>query len=133
MAPKDVKEDRKYTKDHEWAKLESGEVRIGITAFAVDQLGDVTLVSLDVGPGSQVKAAEPFGTIESVKTLSDLYAPISGTIVAVNSALEDKPELINEDCYGSGWMVVIKCDDEAAFEELMTSDAYLSHVDGLDH
>jgi len=133
MAPKDVKEDRNYTKDHEWAKLENGEVRVGIKAFAVDQLGDVTLVSLDLQPGTKVKAAEPFGTIESVKTISDLYAPLSGTIVAVNDALEDKPELVNEDCYGSGWMVVLKCDDEAAFAELMSSSAYLAHVEGLDH
>lgn len=133
MDSKDVKKDRKYTKDHEWAKLENGEVRVGITAFAVDQLGDVTLVSLDVEPGAKVSASEPFGTIESVKTLSDLYAPLSGEVVAVNEALVDKPELVNEDCYGAGWMVVIKLDENEALGGLMSSDDYVTHVEALDH
>ncbi len=81
---------------------------MGITAFAVDQLGDITLVNIDVKPGETVVAGKAFGTIESVKTLSDLYAPVSGKIVRVNSALEEKPELVNEDCWGDGWMVAIE-------------------------
>ena len=91
MSANDVKDDRKYTKDHEWAKREGSEVLIGITAFAVEQLGDITLVNIDVKPGDAVTANKNFGTIESVKTLSDLLAPISGKITRVNSELENKP------------------------------------------
>ncbi len=104
----DVKSDRKYTKDHEWAKQEGKEVLIGITAFAVEQLGDITLVNLDLKPGDSVAAHKGFGTIESVKTLSDLFAPISGKITRVNAELENKPELVNEDCWGKGWMIAIE-------------------------
>src|SRR5581483_10569915 len=107
-ATTDVKNDRRYTKDHEWAKEQQGDLVVGITAFAVDQLGDITLVNIDVKPGDTVTAGKAFGTIESVKTLSDLFAPVSGQIVKVNKTLEDKPELVNEDCWGEGWMVVIK-------------------------
>ena len=118
----DVKDDRRYTKDHEWALTKGGELVVGITAFAVDQLGDITLVNLDVKPGDVVTAGKAFGTIESVKTLSDLYAPISGKVVRVNKALEDKPELVNEDCWGEGWMVAIE--PAGAASELMDSAAY---------
>jgi glycine cleavage system H protein len=107
-AATDVKDDRRYTKDHEWAKDDQGDLVVGITAFAVDQLGDITLVNIDVKPGDTVTAGKAFGTIESVKTLSDLFAPVSGKIVKVNKTLEEKPELVNEDCWGEGWMVVIK-------------------------
>jgi glycine cleavage system H protein len=106
-AAKDVKDDRKYTREHEWARTDGSEVVVGITAFAVDQLGDITLVSIDVHEGDSVEASKPFGTIESVKTLSDLYAPISGRITRVNKALEETPELVNEDCWGKGWMISI--------------------------
>jgi glycine cleavage system H protein len=108
MGATDVKDDRRYTKDHEWAKDEQGDLVVGITAFAVDQLGDITLVNIDVKAGDTVTAGKAFGTIESVKTLSDLFAPVSGKVVRVNKVLEDKPELVNEDCWGEGWMVVIK-------------------------
>ncbi len=107
-AATDVKDDRRYTKDHEWAKDEQGELVVGITAFAVEQLGDITLVNVDVKVGDTVGAGKAFGTIESVKTLSDLYAPVNGTVVRVNKTLEEKPELVNEDCWGKGWMIVIK-------------------------
>jgi glycine cleavage system H protein len=107
-AATDVKDDRRYTKDHEWAKDDQGDLVVGITAFAVDQLGDITLVNIDVKPGDSVTAGKAFGTIESVKTLSDLFAPVSGKVVKVNKTLEEKPELVNEDCWGEGWMVVIK-------------------------
>lgn len=133
MDPKNVKADRKYTKDHEWAKLDDGEVQVGVTAFAVDQLGDVTLVSLDVGPGDTVRAGEAFGTIESVKTLSDLFAPVSGSVISVNEALESKPELVNEDCYGAGWMIRIKSEDDTQSEALLSHDQYTTFVAGLDH
>ncbi len=103
--------DRNYTKDHEWAQTTGpgGAVtRVGITAHAVEQLGDITLVTLDVKPGDLVTAGKVFGVIESVKTLSDLYAPMAGKIVAVNESLQNAPELVNEDCYGKGWMIDIE-------------------------
>lgn len=103
----DVKEDRRYTKDHEWALEQGGELLVGITSFAVDQLGDITLVNLDVKPGDTITAGKAFGTIESVKTLSDLFAPVTGKVVRVNPDLENKPEIINEDCWGKGWMIAV--------------------------
>jgi glycine cleavage system H protein len=133
-AAKDVKDDRKYTKDHEWAKVEGGEVVVGITAFAVDQLGDITLVSIDVQPGTQVDAGKAFGTIESVKTLSDLFAPISGKVTRVNAALEEKPELVNDDCWGEGWMVAIEPSEplEKA-QSLLDKAAYQRHLEESAH
>ena len=121
----------KYTKDHEWAKTSGGEVTIGITAFAVEQLGDITLVNLDVKVGDEVTEGKAFGTIESVKTLSDLFAPVSGKIVKINGELEQKPELVNEDCYGKGWMVVIATSGGA--EKLMDDAAYKKHVQESAH
>jgi glycine cleavage system H protein len=133
-AAKDVKDDRKYTKDHEWAKVEGGEVVVGITAFAVDQLGDITLVSIDVKPGTHVDAGKAFGTIESVKTLSDLFAPISGKVTRVNAALEEKPELVNDDCWGEGWMVAIEPSEplEKA-QSLLDKAAYQRHLEESAH
>jgi glycine cleavage system H protein len=115
-----------YTKDHEWAKLDGKRVTVGITAFAVEQLGDITLVSLDVKVGDRLEAGKAFGTIESVKTLSDLYAPVAGTVVAVNSALSDKPELVNEDCYGQAWMITLETD--APTSGLMDPAAYAAFL-----
>ncbi len=126
---KEVKPDRKYTKDHEWALSEGGELVIGITAFAVDALGDITLVSVDVKPGDHVEANKAFGTIESVKTLSDLYAPIDGKVVEVNNALDGSPELVNSDPYGEGWMFEVRVADAADVNALMDADAYRSSVD----
>ena len=117
----------RYTKDHEWAKTSGEEVTIGITAFAVEQLGDITLVNVDVKVGDSVTEGKAFGTIESVKTLSDLFAPVSGKVVKINSDLEQKPELVNEDCYGKGWMVVIQASAGAA-QKLMDESAYAAHV-----
>lgn len=130
MADIQVKADRRYTKDHEWAKAEGSEVRVGITAYAVDQLGDITLVNLDIKEGDTVTAGGAFGTIESVKTLSDLYAPISGKVVKVNAALDDKPESINDDCYAA-WMVAIEPDDAGALDQLMDAAAYEALVASL--
>jgi glycine cleavage system H protein len=131
MSAKEVKDDRKYTKDHEWAKTEGDEVLVGISAFAVDQLGDITLVSVDVAEGATVTAGDTFGTIESVKTLSDLYAPVSGTLTRINSALEDRPELINEDPWGDGWMIAIRPSDST--DGLMDAAAYAKHLEDSDH
>ena len=119
----------KYTKDHEWAKVEAAEVTVGITGFAVEQLGDITLVNLDVKVGDVVTAGKTFGTIESVKTLSDLYAPVSGKVVRVNADLAQKPELVNEDCYGKAWLVTIESTNAAELGALLEPAAYKAHVD----
>jgi glycine cleavage system H protein len=116
--------DRRYTKEHEWARAQGGEVAVGITAFAVEQLGDITLVNLDVKVGDTVEVGKPFGTIESVKTLSDLYAPLSGKVVRINEELAAKPELVNEDCYGKAWMVAIAPADASAIDQLMDAKSY---------
>jgi glycine cleavage system H protein len=115
--------DRKYTKDHEWALLSGDRVRFGITAFAVEQLGDITLVNLDVKPGDTVEAGKGFGTIESVKTLSDLFAPVGGKVVEVNGELASKPEAVNEDCY-EAWMIAVAPAAGAALDGLMDAKAY---------
>ena len=130
---KEVKDDRKYTKDHEWAQAEGNELVVGITAFAVDALGDITLVSLDVKVGDSVTAGKTFGTIESVKTLSDLFAPVSGKITRINAALENSPEVINEDPWGKGWMIAIAPDAGAAAGELMDAKSYADHLSNSDH
>jgi len=123
--------DRVYTKDHEWAKDEDGLVRVGITSYAVEQLGDVTLVDLpDVG--ADVQAQEQFGGIESVKTVSDLYAPVSGEVVEVNEELEDSPELVNEGPYAQGWLVVIKPNDPKELDRLMEAVPYEDYVGKLE-
>ena len=118
----------KYTKDHEWAKVEGKKVTVGITAFAVEQLGDITLVTIDAKPGDELTAGKGFGTIESVKTLSDLFAPISGKVLEVNKALDAAPESVNEDPYGKAWMIVIEAADSASVDALMDKDAYEKHV-----
>ena len=118
----------KYTKDHEWTKVDGNRVTVGITSFAVEQLGDITLVNLDVKVGDEIAAGKAFGTIESVKTLSDLFAPVSGKVVEINKDLDAKPELVNEDCYGKAWMVVIEAADTSAISALLDEKAYAEHV-----
>lgn len=118
----------KYTKDHEWVKVDGNRITVGITAFAVEQLGDVTLVTLDVKEGDQLTAGKAFGTIESVKTLSDLYAPVDGKVVEINGELDAKPELVNEDPYGNAWMLVIEASDASAIGQLMDAAGYAAHV-----
>jgi glycine cleavage system H protein len=120
----DVRSDRRYTKDHEWAKEDGGRVKVGVTAYAVDQLGDITLVNIDVRPGDTITAGKAFGTIESVKTLSDLFAPVSGRVERVNTDLENRPELVNEDCYEQGWMIVVTPSDEGEMDALLDASAY---------
>ena len=123
----------KYTKDHEWTKVDGKRVTVGITAFAVEQLGDITLVNFDVKVGDELTAGKAFGTIESVKTLSDLYAPISGKVVEINKELDAKPELVNEDAYGKGWMVVIEAAETKTLDELFDEKAYAEHVKASAH
>lgn len=122
----------KYTKDHEWAKTAGTEVTVGITAFAVEQLGDITLVNIDVKVGDEVSEGKTFGTIESVKTLSDLFAPVSGKITKINAALENAPELVNEDPYEKGWMVSIEA-SAGATDALLDDKAYEAHVKSESH
>jgi glycine cleavage system H protein len=124
MSANDVRSDRRYTKDHEWAKQDGETVLIGVTSFAVVQLGDITLVNLDVKPGDTVTAGKAFGTIESVKTLSDLFAPISGKVVRVNEKLENNPELVNEDCYEAAWMIAIEPSNPSELQALVEHEAY---------
>jgi glycine cleavage system H protein len=123
----------RYTKDHEWARAGAGELVVGITAFAVEQLGDITLVNLDVKPGDELTAGKPFGTIESVKTLSDLYAPVSGKVLRVNAELANKPELVNEDCYGKAWMIAIAPADAKTVESLMDAKGYGEYLKTAAH
>jgi glycine cleavage system H protein len=132
MASVNVPDGLRYTKDHEWAKNEGGKVRIGITAFAVEQLGDITLVELPK-KGTKVEAGKTFGTVESVKTLSDLFAPISGTVVDVNEALSSNPELVNEGAYDKGWMVVIEASDAKQLDALLDPAAYKKHLAESEH
>jgi glycine cleavage system H protein len=129
----DIKDDRRYTRDHEWALDSNGSVVVGITAFAVDQLGDVTLINWDVAAGDRVDHGQVFGTIESVKTLSDLFAPVAGTVEQVNAQLESAPESVNEDCWGKGWMIRIKPDDPKALATLLDAKSYGEHIASLDH
>jgi len=113
----------RYTKDHEWARIAGKEAVVGITRFAVEQLGDVTLVDLPK-VGTAVKQGQQMGTIESVKTVSDLFAPVSGSIAAVNTALADAPQKINEDPYAEGWMAKIALSDPGEAAQLLDADAY---------
>ncbi len=128
----EVPADLRYTKDHEWARP-GAEVAVGITAFAVEQLGDITLVNLDVKVGDTVAVGKAFGTIESVKTLSDLYAPVAGKVVKVNADLANKPERVNEDCYGKAWMLAIAPADAKAVEALMDAKAYGEYLKTAAH
>jgi glycine cleavage system H protein len=118
-----VPEDLRYSKDHEWARLEGDRVRVGITDYAQDALGDVVFIELPE-IGATVKLDESFSEVESTKSVSDVYAPLAGTIAEVNTDLGDAPERINEDPYGEGWICVIQPDDAAAHESLMDAAAY---------
>lgn len=119
--------DLRYTHDHEWLRVQGNTWRVGITQFAVDALGDITLVDLPK-EGDLVTKGQRFGTVESVKSVSDLYSPVSGRVVAVNAALKDAPEDVNAEPYGKGWMLEIEPDDKADLDDLMTADAYAQHV-----
>jgi glycine cleavage system H protein len=118
-----VPDDRRYTADHEWARLEDGNVRIGITDYAQDALGDVVFVQLP-DPGTTVEAGGSFSEVESTKSVSDIYAPLAGTVVTANTELTDAPQRINEDPYGDGWICVIEPSDPAAYQSLMDAEAY---------
>jgi len=123
-----------YTRDHEWATLTPTEVVVGITPFAVEQLGDITLVAIDVKPGDRVEAGKTFGTVESVKTVSDLFAPLSGTVVRVNPALDADPETVNRDCWDAAWMLAIQPSAlDAEKSQLLDAQAYAAHIEAQAH
>ena len=122
-------DDLRYTEDHEWAKQEGEQIRIGISDYARDQLGDIVFVELPQVGDTFEKGAE-FGTVESVKAVSELYMPVGGEIVAINETLEDAPELVNNEPYARGWMIVLKPSDINEFDALLGRDAYLEMLKG---
>lgn len=122
-------EDLRYTKEHEWIKKEDGnKVRIGITDFAQDELGDIVFVELPE-EGDTVEADDSFGSVESVKTVSELYAPVNGTIVEINEELEDSPELVNESPYEQAWMIVVELEDANEWDNLLTAAEYKAIIE----
>ena len=118
-----IPKDLRYTQEHEWVKVEGNKVRVGITDFAQHELGDIVFVELPE-VGDTVTFNEPFGSVESVKTVSELYSPVSGTVVEVNEALSDSPEFVNESPYENAWMIVVELSNEAEVEALLTVEAY---------
>jgi glycine cleavage system H protein len=124
-----VPDELRYTSDHEWARLEGGQIRIGITDYAQDALGDVVFVQLP-GPGTAVKAGESFAEVESTKSVSDVYAPLDGTVIEVNADLSDAPQRLNEDPYGEGWLCLIAPNDADAVSALLDADGYRKLIEG---
>jgi glycine cleavage system H protein len=118
-----IPKELRYSEEHEWVKIEDGKVIVGITDFAQHELGDIVFVELPE-VGAEVKVNEPFGSVESVKTVSELYAPVSGKVVQVNDALGDSPELVNESPYGDAWMIVLEVSDMSEVESLMNAEQY---------
>ena len=124
-----VPENLKYTKDHEWVNVEGDEATIGITDFAQGELGDIVYIEIET-LDEELEAEAVFGSVEAVKTVSDLFMPLSGTIIAFNEDLEDAPETENEDAYGSGWIIKIKLSDTAEIQNLLDAETYTSLVTG---
>lgn len=135
MTASDQPEDLKYTETHEWARVEGDEVIVGITDYAQDELGDVVYLDLPwAEAGSrEIRSGERFGDIESVKATSELYTPVSGTIVRVNEALRDQSELVNSDPYGAGWMIAVRISDPFELEKLMDAAAYKRFLEAAGH
>ena len=117
----------RYTKEHEWVRVEGGEVVVGVTDYAQGELGDVIFVELPA-PGSKVTYMKPFGTIDAVKTVSDLFAPVSGEVTGINESLKDNPALVNKEPYAGGWMVRIRMKDPKEIDGLLTADDYEKHL-----
>ncbi len=113
----------KYTKDHEWVRIEGGEAVIGITDFAQSELGDIVFVEVET-EGDSIESEEIFGSVEAVKTVSDLYMPLSGEVLSFNSELEDAPEVVNSDPYGAGWMIRVKISDTSEVDALLSAEQY---------
>ncbi|MDG1719450.1 MAG: glycine cleavage system protein GcvH [Flavobacteriales bacterium] len=122
-----IPENLKYTKDHEWIKIDSDIATIGITSFAQSELGDIVFIDIDT-EGEELEKEEVFGTIEAVKTVSDLFMPVSGEVTEFNQILEDNPELINTDPYGDGWIIKVSISDISNLDDLLSSDEYKSLI-----
>jgi glycine cleavage system H protein len=120
-------DDLRYSKEHEWVRLENGRASIGITSFAADELGDIVFIELPE-PGSALSQFGTFGVVESVKAVSDLYAPVSGTVVEVNDALRERPELLNSDPFGEGWIASVELSDPGELDTLMDAEAYAAET-----
>lgn len=120
--------DLKYTQDHEWVRMDGDMAVVGVTDFAQGELGDVVFVEIET-EGETLDKGETFGTVEAVKTVSDLFMPVAGEVAEVNEALADEPELVNKDPYGKGWMIKIKISDAAELAELMDADAYKAMIE----
>jgi glycine cleavage system H protein len=125
----ELPDDLRYSADHEWARLEDGKVRIGITDYAQDALGDVVFVQLPE-VGSAVSLGVSFAEVESTKSVSDIYAPVAGTVVEVNTDLADTPQRLNDDPYGEGWICVIEPDEASQLDQLLDAEGYRTLVDG---
>ena len=123
-----VPEDLKYTKDHEWVRVEGESVVVGITDFAQKELGDIVYVDVDT-EGDNIEKEEVFGSVEAVKTVSDLMMPVSGEIIALNKVLEDEPELVNSDPYGDGWMIKVLVSNFTELDSLLTASQYKELID----
>ena len=123
----DYPNDLRYTKEHEWARLDGRTATIGITRFAVESLGDITQVDLP-SEGEEITKDQVFGTVESVKAVSDLFAPVSGKVVKVNSPLADSPQDVNEDCYDEGWMIQLELKNPSELETLMSAEQYADYL-----
>ncbi|WP_353776834.1 glycine cleavage system protein GcvH [Winogradskyella sp. 3972H.M.0a.05] len=124
-----IPSDLKYTKDHEWVKIEGDIVTVGITDFAQGELGDIVYVEVET-VDETLEAEEIFGTVEAVKTVSDLFLPVSGEIIEFNESLEDEPEKVNSDPYGEGWMIKVKCSDLSQLDDLLSADDYKAIIAG---
>jgi len=124
-----VPEEFSYSEDHEWTSVQGDKVRVGITDYAQDALGDVVFIELPA-VGAAVERGTAFGEVESTKSVSDLFAPVSGTITEVNDTLDGSPELVNEDPYGDGWICVIELSDASQLSELLTAEAYRELIEG---
>lgn len=123
----DYPEGLKYSKEHEWVLVENDVTTIGISEFAQDELGDIVYVELPQ-VGEKISKDDPFGSVESVKAVSDIFAPISGSVIEVNDTLPDSPEIINEDPYGDGWLIKVQMTDKDELKELMSSDEYAEYI-----
>ena len=124
----DVPDDRKYLESHEWVESEGQTVKIGITDFAQDELGDVVFVELP-GEGDEVEKDAEFGVVESIKAVSDLYSPVSGTVSAVNENLADQPELVNDDPFGDGWLIEVDLSDPSERDDLLSAEEYREQIE----
>ena len=125
----EIKSELKYTKDHEWIQIEGNDALIGITDYAQSELGDIVFVEIET-IGDDLEKEEIFGSVEAVKTVSDLFAPLSGKIIEINEALEDNPELVNNDPYGEGWIIKMEIKDLLEIEDLLDADSYKDLIGG---